>query len=125
MKIQTISGIAEVTETQLAWLEENGHVARVPNAAQGYPVYNGLVLSLITLLKKMPENWQPAIPEPAPGPIPAPAPGPIPGSIPDPAPIPGPIEEDEIIQLLKSMDQSLKVIADFFYRPTVGQPDTR
>jgi len=109
MKVQTLDKIEIVTENQLAWLGATGQLKAMSNYPQALPCYDGSKSELRETLKTMPAGWS----KPSKDPLEAVDPEDPEGSL-----IKGTIEktaeEREILQHLKSIDESLKIIAGVF-----------
>ncbi|MFH1964285.1 MAG: hypothetical protein ABIJ42_01970 [Acidobacteriota bacterium] len=99
------TGLAVVTESQLAWLGVTGQLRDMSNHPQALPCYDGSALELRELLKTMPAGWS----QPSPNPIEDPADDPIE----TPGPVDPPGEGDEIVQLLRSINEGVQHIVGF------------
>lgn len=60
MKVETTTGIINITERQLAWLKEEDLLLDMSNYPQALPCFDGSMVDLMKLLATIPEDWKPA-----------------------------------------------------------------
>ena len=95
MKVQTHSGVENVTDNQLDWLGATGELRDMSNYPQLLPVYDGTALELKELLQSMPAGWSQKPIEPAP---------------PDPVDSGQPDKQEEGLDLLRTQNGLLESI---------------